>query len=127
MCRTTPTYGGHSSLIVVAERYALKVPAGLDPARAAPLLCAGITTYSPLRQWNTKKGDRVGGVGRGGLGHMAVKLPASVGAEVTLLSTSGSREADARRLGAQAFKSAREEATFQKLPRRFDLIIDTIS
>jgi len=68
MDRTTPTYGGYSSQIVVAERYALKVPAGLDPARAAPLLCAGITTYSPLRQWNTKKGDRVGVVGLGGLG-----------------------------------------------------------
>ena len=85
MDRTTPTYGGYSSQIVVADRYALKVPAGLDPARAAPLLCAGITTYSPLRQWNCKKGDRVGVVGLGGLGHMAVKLAASMGAEVTML------------------------------------------
>src|SRR5438105_11050606 len=100
MDRTTPTYGGYSSQIVVADRYALKVPAGLDPARAAPLLCAGITTYSPLRQWNCKKGDRVGVVGLGGLGHMAVKLAASMGAEVTMLSTSRSKEADARRLGA---------------------------
>ena len=79
MDRTTPTYGGYSSQIVVAERYALKVPAGLDPARAAPLLCAGITTYSPLRQWNTKKGDGVGVMGLGGLGHMAVKIAASMG------------------------------------------------
>ena len=127
MDRTTPTYGGYSSQIVVAERYALKVPAGLDPARAAPLLCAGITTYSPLRQWNCKKGDRVGVVGLGGLGHMAVKLAASMGADVTMLSTSRSKEADARRLGAQAFESTRDEATFQKLAGRFDLLIDTIS
>ena len=127
MDRTTPTYGGYSSQIVVAERYALKVPAGLDPARAAPLLCAGITTYSPLRQWNTKKGDRVGVVGLGGLGHMAVKLAASMGADVTMLSTSRSKEADARRLGAQAFESTRDEATFEKLAGRFDLLIDTIS
>jgi alcohol dehydrogenase (NADP+) len=127
MDRTTPTYGGYSSQIVVAERYALKVPAGLDLARAAPLLCAGITTYSPLRQWNCKKGDRVGVVGLGGLGHMAVKLAASMGAEVTMLSTSRSKEADARRLGAQAFESTRDEATFQKLAGRFDLLIDTIS
>ena len=127
MDRTTPTYGGYSSQIVVAERYALKVPAGLDPARAAPLLCAGITTFSPLRQWNTKKGDRVGVVGLGGLGHMAVKLAASMGADVTMLSTSRSKEADARRLGAQAFESTRDEATFEKLAGRFDLLIDTIS
>ena len=127
MDRTTPTYGGYSSQIVVAERYALKVPAGLDPARAAPLLCAGITTYSPLRQWNTKKGDRVGVVGLGGLGHMAVKLAASMGADVTMLSTSRSKEADARRLGAQAFESTRDEATFEKLAGRFDLLIDTVS
>ena len=127
MDRTTPTYGGYSSQIVVAERYALKVPAGLDPARAAPLLCAGITTYSPLRQWNCKKGDRVGVVGLGGLGHMAVKLAASMGAEVTMLSTSRSKEADARRLGAQGFESTRDEATFRKLAGRFDLLIDTIS
>ena len=127
MDRTTPTYGGYSSQIVVSEHYALKVPAGLDPARAAPLLCAGITTYSPLRQWNTKKGDRVGVVGLGGLGHLAVKLAASMGAEVTMLSTSRSKEADARRLGAQAFESTRDEATFEKLAGRFDLLIDTIS
>jgi uncharacterized zinc-type alcohol dehydrogenase-like protein len=127
MDRTTPTYGGYSSQIVVKEHYALKVPAGLDPARAAPLLCAGITTYSPLRQWNTKKGDRVGVVGLGGLGHVAVKLAASMGAEVTMLSTSRAKEADARRLGAQAFESTKDEATFRKLAGRFDLIIDTIS
>ncbi len=127
MDRRTPTYGGYSTQIVVAERYSLKIPAGLDPAGAAPLLCAGITTYSPLRQWNCKKGDRVAVVGLGGLGHMAVKLAASMGAEVTVLSTSRSKEADARRLGAQAFEITKDEATFRKLANRFDLIIDTVS
>src|SRR5436309_11856784 len=126
MDRTTPTYGGYSSQIVVADRYALKVPAGLDPARAAPLLCAGITTYSPLRQWNCKKGDRVGVVGLGGLGHMAVKLAASMGAEVTMLSTSRSKEADARRLGAQHFALTKEASTFASLAGSFDLLIDTV-
>ena len=127
MDRRTPTYGGYSTQIVVAERFSLKIPAGLDPAGAAPLLCAGITTYSPLRQWNCKKGDRVAVVGLGGLGHMAVKLAASMGAEVTVLSTSRSKEADARRLGAQAFEITKDEATFRKLANRFDLIIDTVS
>ncbi|MCY1022954.1 NAD(P)-dependent alcohol dehydrogenase [Pyxidicoccus sp. MSG2] len=127
MDRKTPTHGGYATQIVVAERFALKVPAGLDPAAAAPLLCAGITTYSPLRQWNCKKGDRVGVVGLGGLGHMAVKLAASMGAEVTVLSTSRSKEADARRLGAKGFEVTKEEGTFKKLKGHFDLIIDTIS
>ncbi len=127
MDRKTPTYGGYSTQIVVAEPYVLKIPAGLDPAAAAPLLCAGITTYSPLRQWNVAKGDRVAVVGLGGLGHMAVKLAASMGAEVTLLSTSRAKEADARRLGAHAFEVSRDDATFTKLAGRFDVIIDTIS
>ncbi|MFY0568042.1 NAD(P)-dependent alcohol dehydrogenase [Archangium lansingense] len=125
--RKTPTHGGYASQIVVAEHFALKVPAGLDPASAAPLLCAGITTYSPLRQWNCKKGDRVGVVGLGGLGHMAVKFAVSMGAEVTVLSTSRAKESDARRLGAQAFEVTRDEATFKRLAGRLDLIIDTIS
>ncbi|WNG59927.1 NAD(P)-dependent alcohol dehydrogenase [Archangium gephyra] len=127
MDRKTPTRGGYASQLVVAEHFALKVPAGLDPASAAPLLCAGITTYSPLRQWNCKKGDRVGVVGLGGLGHMAVKFAASMGAEVTVLSTSRAKEADARRLGAQGFEVTRDEATFRKLAGRLDLIIDTVS
>jgi len=105
----------------------LKVPARLDLAATAPLLCAGITTYSPLRQWECKKGDRVGVVGLGGLGHMAVKLAASMGAEVTMLSTSRSKEADARRLGAHSFELTSDEATFTRLAGRLDLIIDTIS
>lgn len=127
MDRKTPTYGGYSSHVVVAERFALKIPAGLDPAAAAPLLCAGITTYSPLRQWSCKKGDRVGVVGLGGLGHMAVKLAASMGAEVTLFSTSESKAADARRLGAHNFELSTKDETFQKLANGLDLIIDTIS
>lgn len=127
MDRRTPTYGGYSSSIVVTEDFVLKVPRGLDPAGAAPLLCAGITTYSPLRQWNVKKGDRVAVVGLGGLGHMAVKLAASMGAEVTLLSTSRAKEADARRLGAHAFEVSREPGVFDKLAGRFDFVLDTIS
>ena len=127
MDRETPTYGGYSARIVVADRFTLKVPAGLDPAAAAPLLCAGITTYSPLRQWGCKEGDRVGVVGLGGLGHMAVKLAASMGAEVTMLSTSRRKEADARRLGATAFELTTDPATFDRLARRLDLIVDTIS
>jgi uncharacterized zinc-type alcohol dehydrogenase-like protein len=127
MDRKTPTYGGYSSQVVVDERFTLKIPRGLDPAAAAPLLCAGITTYSPLRRWGTKKGSRVGVVGLGGLGHMAVKLAASMGAEVTMLSTSKAKEADARRLGAHEFALSSDEATFKKLASRFDLIVDTIS
>ncbi|HWN68516.1 MAG TPA: NAD(P)-dependent alcohol dehydrogenase [Haliangium sp.] len=127
MDRKTPTYGGYSSHVVVTEHFTLKIPAGLDPAGAAPLLCAGITTYSPLRQWQCKKGDRVGVVGLGGLGHMAVKLAASMGAEVTLFSTSESKAADARRLGAQGFELSTSQATFHKLAGKLDLIIDTIS
>jgi alcohol dehydrogenase (NADP+) len=127
MDRKTPTYGGYSSRIVITEHFALKVPASLEPAAVAPLLCAGITTYSPLRQWNCKKGDRVAVVGLGGLGHMAVKFAAAMGAEVTLLSTSPSKAADARRLGAQHFASTKDETTFQNLAGRFDLLLDTVS
>jgi len=127
MDRVTPTYGGYSSRIVVPERFALRIPAGLDLAGAAPLLCAGITTYSPLRHWKVEKGQRVGVVGLGGLGHMAVKLAASMGAEVTLLSTSPKKEADARRLGAQGFALTSSEAAMKKLAGRFHLLVDTIS
>jgi uncharacterized zinc-type alcohol dehydrogenase-like protein len=127
MDRKTPTYGGYSSQVVVADYYALKIPKGLDPAGAAPLLCAGITTYSPLRQFGVKPGDRVGVVGLGGLGHIAVKLAASMSAKVTVLSTSRKKEADARRLGAHAFEVTSDEATFEKLKRSFDLIIDAVS
>ena len=127
MDRKTPTYGGYSTQVVVTERFTLKVPTGLDLASAAPLLCAGITTYSPLRRWNCKPGDRVGVVGLGGLGHMAVKLAASMGAEVTMLSTSRAKEADARRLGAHAFELTSDPKSLKKLIGRLDLIIDTVS
>jgi len=127
MDRKTPTYGGYSKRIVVDQRFTLQVAPGTDLAAAAPLLCAGITTYSPLKRWHAGKGTRVGVVGLGGLGHMAVKLAAAMGSEVTMLSTSRSKEADARRLGAHGFALTSEEATFKKLGGRFDLIIDTIS
>jgi uncharacterized zinc-type alcohol dehydrogenase-like protein len=126
MDRTTRTYGGYSAQLVVDERYALRIPDGLDPAGVAPLLCAGITTYSPLRQRGVKAGDRVGVVGLGGLGHMAVKLAASMGARVTVLSTSADKEADARRLGATDFVVTKGDA-LEKLAGQLDFIIDTVS
>ncbi|MBI5069092.1 MAG: NAD(P)-dependent alcohol dehydrogenase [Deltaproteobacteria bacterium] len=127
MDRKTVTQGGYSSRIVVDQKFVLQVPAGLDPAGAAPLLCAGITTYSPLRQWGAKRGDRVGVVGLGGLGHMALKLAAAMGAEVTVLSTSRAKEADARRLGAAGFEVTGDDAAFRKMAGRLDLMIDTVS
>jgi uncharacterized zinc-type alcohol dehydrogenase-like protein len=127
MDRRTPTYGGYSSHVVVDEKFTLRVPRGLDPAGAAPLLCAGITTYSPLRHWNVKRGSRVGVVGLGGLGHMAVKLAASMGAEVTTLSGSRSKKADAGRLGAHEFALTSDPAIFDRLAGRFDLLLDTVS
>lgn len=127
MDRKTPTFGGYATEVVVDARYVVRVPEGLDPAAAAPLLCAGITTYSPLKQWGVKAGDRVGVVGLGGLGHMAVKLAVSMGAEVTVLSTSAGKEADARRLGASALAVTSDPATFKRLRGHFDLILDTVS
>jgi uncharacterized zinc-type alcohol dehydrogenase-like protein len=127
MDRGTPTYGGYSARVVVVEEFVLALSPGSDLASTAPLLCAGITTYSPLRHWNVKKGDRVAVVGLGGLGHMGVKLAASMGAEVTMLSTSPGKEGDARRLGAHAFALTSDSGTFRKLASRFDLILDTIS
>ncbi len=127
MDRKTPTYGGYSQQIVVTEKFVLKVPNHLDPAGAAPLLCAGITTYSPLREWQCKPGQKVGVVGLGGLGHMAVKLASAMGAEVTMLSTSEKKAADAKKLGATDFALTTDPATFKKLAKRFDLIIDTVS
>lgn len=123
----TPTYGGYANEIVVEEDFVLKVPQGLDLSRVAPLLCAGITTYSPLRQWGVGKGSRVGVVGLGGLGHMAVKLAASFGAEVTVLSTSPKKEADAKRLGAHHFVVTRDPAALKPLAEHFDFILDSVS
>jgi uncharacterized zinc-type alcohol dehydrogenase-like protein len=127
MDRATRTQGGYAKSIVVTERFVVRVPETLEPAAAAPLLCAGITTYSPLRQWGCKKGDRVGVVGLGGLGHMAVKIASAMGAEVTMLSTSPAKAADAARLGAASFASTKDAATFRRLQGSFHLLIDTVS
>ncbi len=127
MDRTTPTYGGYSTQVVVRESFALRIPAGMDPAGAAPLLCAGITTYSPLRKWNVQPGQRVGIVGLGGLGHMGVKLAKSMGAEVTLFSTSASKQADARRLGASHFVNTKDPEALKAHAGSFDFLLDTVS
>ena len=121
------TYGGYSKQNVVHEDFVLKVSDKLPLAQVAPLLCAGITTYSPLRHWKVGKGHKLGVVGLGGLGHMAVKFGVSFGAEVTLLSTSPGKEADARRLGAQKFALTRDAAQVKQLAGYFDFIIDTVS
>ena len=123
----TPTFGGYSRDIVVNEHFVLSVPEGLDPAAAAPLLCAGITTWSPLRAVGLTKGSRVAIMGLGGLGHMGVKLAASFGAEVTVWSRSPEKEKDARRLGAHEFVLTNNPATLEALAGRYDAILDTIS
>ncbi len=123
----TPTYGGYSARMTVDENYVLRISPKLSPAAAAPLLCAGITTYSPLRHWNVTKGSRVGVVGLGGLGHMAVKFAAAMGAEVTVLSTSDGKKGDAARLGARDFAVTQDPETFNRLAGRFDLILNTVS
>jgi uncharacterized zinc-type alcohol dehydrogenase-like protein len=110
----------------VREEFALSVPDGLDLAKTAPLLCAGITTYSPLRTWNVGPGSRVGVIGLGGLGHMAVKLAAAMGADVTVLSRSSDKEADALALGADRLLVSANEDAMAKAANRLDLIIDTV-
>ncbi|MXN90623.1 alcohol dehydrogenase catalytic domain-containing protein [Flavobacterium sp. Sd200] len=122
-----PTYGGYSTSITVDEKYALHVSDTLDLAGVAPLLCAGITTYSPLKYLKVGKGHKVAVLGLGGLGHMAVKFAASFGAEVTMLSTSPSKEADARKLGAHNFALISDESVMASLQNSFDFIINTIS
>ena len=122
------TYGGYSKSIVVDEAFVLRVPKGLDPAGAAPLLCAGITTYSPLRHWKVGKGMRVGIVGLGGLGHMAVKFASAFGAEVTLFTTSPGKSDDARRLGAHEVVVTRNnDAEMLKRAATYDYILNTVS
>jgi alcohol dehydrogenase (NADP+) len=121
------TYGGYSKHIVVTEGFVLKVSEKLPLHAVAPLLCAGITTYSPLRHWKVGKGDKLGIVGLGGLGHMAVKLGASFGAEVTMLSHSPSKEQDARHLGAHKFVLTSDKEQTNKIQGYFDFIIDTVS
>ena len=122
----TTTYGGYSSSIVVAEPYVLRVPDGLDMARTAPLLCAGITTYSPLKNWNVGPGSRVGVIGLGGLGHMGVKFAKALGAEVTMITTSPEKGADAQRLGADKVLVSTDQAAMKAATRSFDFLLDTI-
>lgn len=121
------TYGGYSERIVVSEDFVLQVSDSLDLAAAAPLLCAGITTYSPLRHWNVRKGQKVGVVGLGGLGHMAVKLANAFGANVVLFTTSPGKTADAIRLGAKEVVISEDHAEIQKHAGSFDFILDTVS
>lgn len=121
-----PTQGGYSKHIVVREEFVLAMPDGLDLSRAAPLLCAGITTYSPLRTWNVGPGSRVGVVGMGGLGHMAIKLAVAMGAHVTVLSRSPSKEKDALELGADTVLISTDKAAMKAARGSLDLIIDTV-
>ena len=121
------TYGGYSESIVVDEAFVLKVPEKLDPAGVAPLLCAGITTYSPLRHWKVSEGQKVGVVGLGGLGHMAVKFAHAIGAHVVLFTTSPNKTADAKRLGADEVILSKDAAEMEKHFHTFDFILDTVS
>jgi uncharacterized zinc-type alcohol dehydrogenase-like protein len=122
-----PTYGGYSDKIVVDENYVLRMPDNLPLDACAPLLCAGITLYSPLKHWNAGPGKKVAIVGLGGLGHMGVKLGHALGAEVTVLSQSLKKQADGQRLGADHFYTTSDPETFTKLAKSFDLIINTVS
>ncbi len=122
-----PTYGGYSDTIVVDENYVLRIPDNLALDAAAPLLCAGITLYSPLKHWNAGPGKNVAIVGVGGLGHIGVKLAHAMGAEVTALSHSTKKQADSKRLGADHFHATSDPQTFRTLNRSFDLIVNTVS
>ncbi len=121
------THGGYSKSILAHEDFVLHISDKLDLAATAPLLCAGITTYSPLRHWKVGKGTKVGILGLGGLGHMGVKLAAAMGAEVTMLSHTASKEADAKRLGAHKFVLTSDDAQIKSVMGYFDFILDTVS
>jgi alcohol dehydrogenase (NADP+) len=121
------TYGGYSNSIVVDHDFVLRLSDKLDPAAAAPLLCAGITTYSPLRKWKVGRGVKVGVIGLGGLGHMAVKFANAFGSEATLFTTSPGKAVDAKRFGAHEVVISRDEESRKKHQKRFDFIIDTVS
>ncbi|MEV0916658.1 NAD(P)-dependent alcohol dehydrogenase [Streptomyces sp. NPDC049967] len=122
-----PTYGGYSTHVVVDENYTLRIPEGIALDEAAPLLCAGITTYSPLAHWNAGPGKKVAIVGLGGLGHMGVKIAHALGAEVTVLSQTLRKEADGLKLGADHYFATSDPKTFEQLKGSFDLIISTVS
>jgi len=123
----TPTQGGYSNVIVADENYVLRIPNSLPLDKAAPLLCAGITLYSPLMHWKAGPGKKVAILGLGGLGHMGVKIAAALGAEVTVLSHSEKKREDAKRMGATHFINTSEKGVFEKYKNTFDLIINTVS
>jgi uncharacterized zinc-type alcohol dehydrogenase-like protein len=123
----TPTYGGYSRRIVVKDRFVVSIPENLELQDAAPLLCAGITTYVPLKHWRVGEGSKVAIVGMGGLGHVAVQIAAAMGAEVTVLSQTLSKKEDGLRFGATAYYATSERETFKQLRGSFDLILNTVS
>lgn len=123
----TQTYGGYSESIVVDEKFVLRIPGNLDLAAAAPLLCAGITTYSPLRHWNVGPGHKVGVVGIGGLGHMAVKIARAMGAEVIVFTTSPSKVEDAKRLGAADVVLSKDEEQMSRYAGKLNFVLDAVS
>ncbi|OOQ60947.1 NAD(P)-dependent alcohol dehydrogenase [Mucilaginibacter pedocola] len=123
----TPGYGGYSNTIVTKDSFVVHIPESLDIAATAPLLCAGITTYSPLKHWKVGKGHKVAVLGLGGLGHMAVKFAVALGAEVTILSTSPKKEADAKRLGAHHFVVTTDAEQAKQVISAFDFIVDTVA
>ncbi len=123
----TPTYGGYSDVIVADEKYVLRIPKSIPLDKAAPLLCAGVTLYSPLMHWKTGPGKKVGIMGLGGLGHMGVKIARALGAEVTVLSHSDKKREDALKMGAHHFLLTKDADVFKKNANTFDLIINTVS
>lgn len=120
------TFGGYSTSVVVKEEFVLRVPENLDPAAAAPLLCAGITTFSPLQHWNVKEGDKVGVIGLGGLGHMGVKFAHAMGAHVVMITTSPEKGKDAKKLGADEVLISKDSQEMKKHTGSFDFILNTI-
>jgi len=120
------TYGGYSTSVVVDEKFVLRIPENLDEAGAAPLLCAGVTTWSPLNHWKVKKGDKVGVIGLGGLGHMGVKFAHALGAHVVMITTSPEKGKDAKRLGAHEVLVSKDETEMKKHQASFDFILNTI-
>ncbi|MGJ9421651.1 NAD(P)-dependent alcohol dehydrogenase [Aeromicrobium sp. CF3.5] len=122
-----PTFGGYSTQIVVDENYVLRIPEGISLDEAAPLLCAGITVFSPLNHWNAGPGKQVAIVGMGGLGHMGVKIAHAMGAEVTVLSQTLSKQEDGKKFGADHYYATAEKETFKQLRGRFDLIVNTVA
>jgi len=122
-----PTYGGYSQQIVVKDRFVVRIPDSIELQEAAPLLCAGITTYTPLKHWQVKEGMKVAVVGMGGLGHIGVQIAAAMGAEVTVLSQSLSKKEDGLRFGATHYYATAERSTFKELASSFDLILNTVS